>query len=101
MRKLFLILVVMVLGFTGLVFAEPYQYVRPYTKSNGTFVNGYYRTSPNNTKFDNFSTKGNMNPFTGKSGTVNPYRQPSIYKIPLTYKVPTMKNIYQPLNFKH
>ena len=38
-----------------------------------TYVDGYYRTSPNNTKFDNYSTKGNVNPFTGKEGTEKPY----------------------------
>ena len=37
-----------------------------------TYVNGYYKTSPNNTKSDNYSTQGNTNPFTGKEGTVNP-----------------------------
>jgi len=33
----------------------------------------YYRTSPNSFKFDNWSTKGNYNPLTGKKGYTNPY----------------------------
>jgi len=28
-----------------------------------------HATNPNNTKADNYSTKGNVNPYTGKAGT--------------------------------
>ena len=50
--------------------------VRGYYKpSTGTYVAPHYKTSPNRTKLDNYSTKGNRNPFTGKRGTVNPYRR--------------------------
>lgn len=45
-------------------------YVRGYTRSNGTYVQPHYRTSPNSTRNDNYSTKGNVNPYTGKKGTV-------------------------------
>lgn len=44
-------------------------YVKGYYKSNGTYVQGYYRTKSNNTNLDNYSTKGNINPYTGASGT--------------------------------
>jgi hypothetical protein len=44
-------------------------WVNGYTKSNGTYVAGHYRSSPNSTKADNWSTKGNTNPFTGQPGT--------------------------------
>lgn len=40
-----------------------------YTKSNGTFVAPSHATNPNGTKADNWSTKGNVNPYTGKEGT--------------------------------
>lgn len=50
-------------------------YVRGYTRRDGTYVNGYYRSSPNHTRLDNYSTRGNYNPYTGKTGTVNPYNQ--------------------------
>lgn len=43
--------------------------VRSYTKKSGTRVTTHYRTSPNKTKKDNWSTKGNYNPYTGKKGT--------------------------------
>lgn len=45
------------------------QYVNGYRKSNGTYVQGYYRTSANHTVRDNYSTKGNVNPYTNKRGT--------------------------------
>ncbi len=40
-----------------------------YRKSSGTYVQSYYRTSKNSTRIDNYSTKGNYNPYTGKYGT--------------------------------
>ena len=43
-------------------------WVNGYFKSNGTYVYGYYKSCPNYTKSDNYSTFGNTNPFTGKKG---------------------------------
>ena len=43
-------------------------WVNGYTKSNGTYVEGHYRTAPNNKKNDNWTTVGNINPYTGKNG---------------------------------
>lgn len=43
--------------------------VRGYYKSNGTYVQPYQRTAPNNTVNDNYSTRGNTNPYTGEEGT--------------------------------
>lgn len=40
-----------------------------YTRRNGTCVSEYTRTSPNKTNIDNFSTKGNSNPYNGISGS--------------------------------
>jgi len=48
-------------------------YVKGYTKKDGTYVAGYWRSSPNDTMLDNYSTKGNINPYTGKAGTIDPY----------------------------
>ncbi len=45
-----------------------------YKPSTGTYINSYYKTSSNKTKLDNYSTKGNYNPYTGKKGYVNPYK---------------------------
>lgn len=49
-------------------------YVNGYYKKNGSYVNGHYRSSKNNSVYDNYSTKGNINPYTRKRGSVNPYR---------------------------
>jgi hypothetical protein len=47
--------------------------VRGYFRSNGTYVQSHHRSSPNRTKWDNYSTGGNVNPYTGQSGHINPY----------------------------
>lgn len=44
-------------------------YVKGYTKSNGTYVQGHYRSSQNSTNHDNYSTSGNYNPYTGTTGS--------------------------------
>ena len=45
------------------------HYVNGYTRANGTYVQGHYQTDPNSTKDDNYSTRGNENPYTGEAGT--------------------------------
>lgn len=35
----------------------------------GTYRSPHLRTSPNKTKVDNWSTKGKVNPYTGKKGS--------------------------------
>jgi len=54
---------------TAFAFAQNYTYVNGYYRSNGTYVQGHYRTTPNYTRNDNWSTIGNVNPFTGAAGT--------------------------------
>lgn len=46
--------------------------VKGYTRKDGTYVQPHYRSAPNNTRNDNYSTKGNENPYTGRKGTVDP-----------------------------
>ena len=48
--------------------------VRGHTRKDGTYVKPHMRTAPNSSKQDNYSTKGNVNPYTGKEGTVDPFR---------------------------
>lgn len=67
---LFLTLSVMALSATSV---EAAQRVNGYYRSNGTYVQPYYRSNSNSTKYDNYSTRGNYNPFTGKYGTRNPW----------------------------
>ena len=44
-------------------------YVNGYYRSNGTYVDSHYRSSPNSTVTDNWSYKGNTNPYTGETGS--------------------------------
>jgi hypothetical protein len=44
-------------------------WVEGYSRSDGTYVDGHYRSAPNGTKADNWSTLGNVNPHTGEIGT--------------------------------
>lgn len=54
--------------------ADAAVYVRGYTRSNGTYVMPHYRSNPNSYRYDNYSTKGNYNPYTGKAGARSYYR---------------------------
>ena len=45
------------------------EYVSGYYKSNGTYVNSYYRSDRNNTVTDNYSYYGNVNPYTYETGS--------------------------------
>jgi hypothetical protein len=44
-----------------------------YTTRRGTYVAPHYQTAPNRTKVDNWSSRPNINPITGKEGTKDPY----------------------------
>ena len=72
MRKLLLTIAMMLLCTAA--FAD--VYVSGYTRQDGTYVQPYYRTSPNASQYDNYSTKGNVSPYTGEAGykPVNPLR---------------------------
>ena len=48
--------------------------VHGYTKKDGTVVAPYQRTAPNGTQRDNWSSKPNVNPYTGKEGTKEPQK---------------------------
>jgi hypothetical protein len=62
-------------------------YVQPHTTKDGTYVSGHYKTAPDSTKTNNYSSEGNVNPYTGKSGTVDPYA-PSKNAPPPVYSAP-------------
>jgi hypothetical protein len=68
MKKL---IVLMILLFAGAAIAD--EYVNGYNRNNGTHVDSYHRTSPDNSMYNNYSTQGNTNPYTGSQGTVSPY----------------------------
>ncbi|WP_163408628.1 hypothetical protein [Flavobacterium ajazii] len=47
-------------------------FIRGYTRNDGTVVAPHYRTAPNNTNTDNFSTIPNINPHTLEPGYILP-----------------------------
>ena len=48
--------------------------VRGHVKKDGTYVAPSRATNPNRTQRDNYSSKPNVNPYTGKQGTRMPKR---------------------------
>ena len=44
------------------------HYVAPTIRSNGQLVQGHMQSDSNSTRADNFSHKGNINPYTGEPG---------------------------------
>ena len=62
-----------ILGLLALLIVTPSfakdVYVHGYVKQDGTYVAPYHRSSPNTTVDDNYSTRGNINPYTYKQGT--------------------------------
>lgn len=76
--------------------ASAQVHVNGYTKTDGTYVAPHVQTTPNSTINDNYSTKGNVNPYTGKEGTVNPvppYQAPAHPVQP----TPTYDSGYKPI----
>jgi hypothetical protein len=64
-------------------------YVHGYTTKNGTYVAPHYRSAPDGNPYNNWSTIGNVNPYTGQPGTRNPYSSyGSTYSNPYSSYVP-------------
>jgi hypothetical protein len=57
--------------------AQNSHYVQPHVTRNGTFVPGHMQTNPDSSRLNNWSTQGNVNPYTGQSGSVNPWNTPA------------------------
>ena len=67
MKKIFIFIFITLISITSVEARD--VAVRGYTKDNGTYVEPHYRSSHNQYKNDNWSTSGNSNPYTGKSGS--------------------------------
>lgn len=61
-----LIIVSLLLGISVTAFAR--VSVSGYYKKNGTYVAPHYRSDPDYNFYNNWSTKGNYNPYTGQKG---------------------------------
>jgi hypothetical protein len=53
--------------------AQSYHYTRGYSRSNGTYVQPHWQTNPDGNIYNNWSTYPNVNPFTGRQGTIRSY----------------------------
>ena len=68
--KTIYITLTLILALAGIVAAG--EYVSPYFRSDGTLVQGHYRSSADSSHNNNYSTRGNTNPYTGERGTQAP-----------------------------
>lgn len=63
-------------------------YVGPHVRSNGTVVQGHWRTAPNASRTDNWSSRPNVNPMTGRAGQADPYSSRPVYTAPSNRSYP-------------
>jgi hypothetical protein len=57
----------------GYASATESHHVRSYVTKRGAYVAPHRQTNPDHSKLNNWSTKGNVNPYTGKKGTKVPH----------------------------
>jgi hypothetical protein len=76
MKKMYFTCIAAILAFSVPAFSRDVS-VKGHYRSNGTYVEPYTRTAPDSSTYNNYSTKGNTNPYTGKEGTVDPYKPKS------------------------
>ena len=90
-RLIFMFTVSFLLLFAFTTVASASVYVRGYYRSDGTYVAPHYRSDPDGYFWNNYSSYGNINPYTGKIGT----RWPSYYDYtPIYYYTPSYYNYY-------
>ncbi len=66
MKKVIALSLMILFLFSSTSFA--YQRVSGYTRRNGTYVAPHYRSNSDGIRSNNWSSSGNVNPFTGKRG---------------------------------
>jgi hypothetical protein len=72
MKKTIFLAGALILGWLSVAAAQ--VRVKPYTRKDGTQVQGYYRSNPDGNPYNNWSYPGNVNPYTGKEATDDPNR---------------------------
>lgn len=55
-------------------------YVAPHVRQDGTYVQGHMRSAPDRNPYNNYSTQGNVNPYSGSAGTRDAYNVHQDYK---------------------
>ena len=74
MKKAVVMFALVCSGGVAIAQANPNSHDRAgYVTKNGTYVAPGVATNPNDTKSDNYSSRPNTNPVTGKEGTKDPY----------------------------
>lgn len=69
-------------------------HVDGYIRKDGTYVPPHYRSTPDSSRSNNWGSQGNVNPYTGQPGTVNPYAPPT-YTPPSYYNPPSRSSGYR------
>lgn len=64
------IISIFLMVFSVSVFAD--VSVRGYIRKDGTYVQPHHRSNPDGNRYNNWSTEGNSNPYTGREGTQDP-----------------------------
>ena len=75
MKQILLIIFILMLSISIGSNVGAYQRTKGYTKKTGTYVAPHYQTNPDKSKMNNWSTKGNENPITGKKGYKKPFKK--------------------------
>ena len=69
MKKSITLLAAVILTLGSSLQAQNYTYVNSYTRADGGYVSGHYRTVADGHSGNNWSYSGNVNPFTGRVGS--------------------------------
>lgn len=64
-----ILIVFLIIFLSPVTFAKTSHSVKGHVKKDGTYVAPHRATNPDKTQKNNYSTKGNVNPYTGKKGT--------------------------------
>jgi hypothetical protein len=72
MKKSIVLAGALVLSWLSVATAQ--VWVNPYTRKDGTQVQGHYRSNRDGNPYNNWSYPGNVNPYTGKQATGDPNR---------------------------
>ena len=95
MNILKIVLLIFYLFINTLIYSQVnpnYHQVEGYYRSNGTYVKPHYKTNPNSTNIDNYTTKPNINPHTGKKGYIEPDNKYNYYQQTSPYNNSTTTN---------
>lgn len=75
------------------------DHVRGYVTHNGTYVAPHYRSHADGNFYNNWSTYGNVNPYTGSYGTRHyPSHTYGGYSVP-SYSYPSYQSYYTPYQY--